>query len=249
MTDIQSQPDHRRINIKKVGVKNITYPITVLDKKKKTQKTVATVNMYVNLPHQFKGTHMSRFIGILNRFHGEINLKNFDLILTEMKSRLQAEAAHIEIEFPYFLRKSHLAASTTVEYKCKMHGSLDRDNDLVLEIQVPISPPSPAQVSSGLPRSLGHWGVAMVRLRFKRFIWIEDLIRIIESVTVHDLSWPAPDTANSPNMLEVESLTKDLGQTLMDNKNLSWFAVTVKNFSEGYNTFASLESATSIYAE
>ncbi|MEA2083844.1 MAG: GTP cyclohydrolase, FolE2/MptA family [Thermodesulfobacteriota bacterium] len=105
MKDIQNQPDDRRINIKKVGIKGISYPISVLDKKKKIQKTVATVNMYVNLPHLFKGTHMSRFIEILNRFHGDINLRSFRLILEEMKTKLKAEAAHIEIEFPYFLKK------------------------------------------------------------------------------------------------------------------------------------------------
>lgn len=106
MKDIQSQPDYRRISIKKVGVKDISYPVTVLDRANKVQKTVARVNMYVNLPHQFKGTHMSRFVEILNDFHGEIKLKSFHRILEEMKDKLQAEAAHIEIEFPYFLKKS-----------------------------------------------------------------------------------------------------------------------------------------------
>ncbi|MCK5232803.1 MAG: GTP cyclohydrolase I FolE2, partial [Desulfobulbaceae bacterium] len=105
MKDIQNQPDDRRINIKKVGVKSISYPISVLDKENKIQRTVATVNMYVNLPHLFKGTHMSRFIEILNRFHGDINLRSFRFILEEMKTKLKAESAHIEIEFPYFLKK------------------------------------------------------------------------------------------------------------------------------------------------
>ncbi|MDP3696339.1 MAG: GTP cyclohydrolase, FolE2/MptA family, partial [Desulfocapsaceae bacterium] len=89
MKDIQSELDHRRINIKKVGVKTISYPITVLDKARKCQHTVATVNMYVNLPHRFMGTHMSRFVEILNRFHGQIDLESFHHILEEMKERLE----------------------------------------------------------------------------------------------------------------------------------------------------------------
>ena len=109
MKDIQNQSDNRRINIKKVGIKNISYPISVLDKEKKLQKTVASVNMYVNLPHHFKGTHMSRFVEILNHFHGDINLQSIQLVLDEMKTKLKAEAAHIEIEFPYFLKKKHLS--------------------------------------------------------------------------------------------------------------------------------------------
>ena len=93
MKDIQSSADSRRIDIRKVGVKTITYPITVLDKANRTQSTIAKVNMYVNLPHQFKGTHMSRFVEILNRFHGDFKLKTYRLILEEMKSRLDAETA------------------------------------------------------------------------------------------------------------------------------------------------------------
>lgn len=241
MKDIQNQPDFRRINIRKVGVKNISYPITVLDKANKTQKSIATVNMYVNLPHQFKGTHMSRFVEILNRFHGEINLTNFHHILTEMKERLQAEEAHFEIVFPYFLKKQHKRSLTKVEYQCKMHGSLKECDDLILEIQVPIFPPLPVQCQASLPKSLGHWGVAMVTLRFKHFIWIEDLIRLIESVTSVNLTEPSTSGEVSYPSLEVEALTKNLGETLQKNPNIRWYAITVKNFSEGCNTFASLE--------
>jgi len=184
MKDIQSQFDHRRINIKKVGVKDISYPITVLDKAKKVQRTVATVNMYVNLPHRFKGTHMSRFIEILNQFHGEIDLNSFHRILEEMKTRLEAEAAHIEIEFPYFLEKNRGEANVAGmgEYACRMHGSFADEYDLALEVTVPISPPMPGQSNEALPRSLGHWGYARVCIRFRHFIWIEDLIQMVEEV-------------------------------------------------------------------
>jgi GTP cyclohydrolase I len=243
MKDIQSLPDSRRINIQKVGVKNISYPLTVLDKQNATQKTVATVNMYVNLPHHFKGTHMSRFIEILNRFRGEINLKNFHLILAEMKEKLQAEAAHMEIDFPYFLKKQQGENHRIAEYRCIMHGSLDTTDDLVLKVQVPIYPPSPSQASHVLPRSLGHWGLATVSVRMQHFIWIEDLIRLIESVTSHKLRWPAC-TDGAPSVtesLEVEGITKALGRSLRDNAAIRWFSLTVKNYSEGCNTFASLE--------
>lgn len=242
MKDIQGQRDYRRINIKKVGVKNISYPVTVLDKARKTQKTVATVNMYVNLPHQFKGTHMSRFVEILNRFHGEINLKSFHRILEEMKVRLQAEAAHMEITFPYFLKNSSGQAQSVGmnEYRCTMHGSLDKTDDLILEIQVPISPPLPAQIGQGLPRSLGHWGRATIRLRFKNFIWIEDIIQLVEEVTSHDLCWPAAE-ACPEYTLSVESITTALGRKLENHPAIAWFSVLVENLSQGYNTFASLE--------
>ncbi|MBU0484770.1 MAG: GTP cyclohydrolase I FolE2 [Proteobacteria bacterium] len=243
MKDIQSQRDHRRINIKKVGVKNISYPITVLDKSKKVQKTVATVNMYVNLPHQFKGTHMSRFIEILNHFHGEINLKSFHLILAEMKTRLQAKAAHMEIEFPYFLKKKSGNPNTVgiCKYQCRMHGSLVEEDDLILEIQVPIAPPAPAQIYHRLPRSLGHWGLADISLRFRHFIWIEDIITMVEEVTSHNLVWPNDNSNSLDSYLSVEKITKALGEKFSGHQDISWFSITVKNFAEGLSTFASLE--------
>jgi GTP cyclohydrolase I len=242
MKDIQNQPDFRKINIKKVGVKNISYPITVLDKENTTQKTVATVNMYVNLPHQFKGTHMSRFVEILNRFHGEINLKNFHNILGEMKNKLQAQAAHMEIEFPYFLKKTNLPASTnTVEYRCRMHGSLQDIDDLVMEIQIPIQPPIPTPTSGILPRSLGNWGVATVALRFMHFIWIEDLIHLIESVTSHNLAWNNTKTPDSQDELTLENMTRSLAKKLRDNQDISWFNVKIENFGQSGSTFAALE--------
>jgi GTP cyclohydrolase IB len=241
MKDIQNLPDDRRIDIRKVGVKNITYPITVRDKSRLLQRTVATVNMYVNLPHHFKGTHMSRFVEILNRFHGQIDLKSFHRILEEMKTRLQAEAAHMEIEFPYFLKRPSAAAPAVriSEYRCRMHGALGDQDDLILTIQVPISPPLPAQQAEGLPRSLGHWGMAEINLRFTRFIWIEDLIGMVEEVTGHHLTWPL--TSSGPGDLSVEKIAKALGRKLTDHPDISWFTVTVENLAEGFNTFATLE--------
>jgi len=238
--DIQNQPDHRRIAIQKVGVKNISYPITVLDKAKKVQHTVATVNMYVNLPHHFKGTHMSRFIEILNRFHGEINLRSFHHILVEMKVKLQAQAAHMEIEFPYFLKKRTNTPNNLGigEYTCRMHGSLTDSDNLTLNVRVPVSPPRPVRIDDGLPRSFGHWGFADICLKFRHFVWLEDLIQMVEEVTSQHLNTPEC----SDSALTVETLTKALGNRLAKHRDISWFSITVENLSEGYSTFASLES-------
>jgi GTP cyclohydrolase I len=242
MKDIQSQPDHRRINIKKVGVKNISYPIRVLDKARNHQSSVATVNMYVNLPHHFKGTHMSRFVEILNRFHGSIDLKSFHTILEEMKKRLQAEDAHIEMEFPYFLKKETGQGRVGInEYTCRMHGSLDQTDDFTLNIQVPIHPPLTSQADDSLPSSLGQWGLADVSFSFKHFIWIEDLIKMIEEVTLHDLDWSDGLGVAAGRTLSVESITRAIGKKLAKNSDIRHFTVTVKNLAVGFNTFATLE--------
>ena len=242
MKDIQSQADHRRINIKKVGVKDIAYPITVLDKARKVQRTVASVNMYVNLPHRFKGTHMSRFIEILNRFHGAVDLESFRQVLEEMKTRLDAQAAHVELEFPYFLQKSGSRDNGIgmVEYDCRMHASLEEEDRLTMEIRVPITSLSAAPAGAGLPRSPGRWGFATIRLRFKYFIWMEDLIQMVEEVISRNRDGRA--TAGSPELpLSVEGISKALGERLASHPDIRWFSIMVENLAEGYSTFASLE--------
>jgi len=232
MKDIQNLRDDRRINIRKVGVKTISYPLTVLDKERRLQQTVATVNMYVNLPHCFKGTHMSRFIEVLNRFHGEINLRNFHLILEEVKQRLDAEAAHMEIVFPYFLQTDPVSGSIGSErYECRMHGFLEEEKDLILEVNVPIIVAGDQQSYGGLPKSMGHWGNVSVSVRFGRFLWIEDLICMVEEALMFYKG--APDS--------VESACRKVGTVLANHPAISWFKVIVENFSAGYSIFATVD--------
>ena len=232
MKDIQSLPDLRRISIRKVGVKNISYPIIVLDKERKTQQTVARVNMYVNLPHRFKGTHMSRFVEILNRFHGKFNLRTFHLVLEEMKDRLEAEAAHLEIAFPYFLHNRPQAPNPGMErYECRLHGSLAERLDLVVEVDVPVAlQPGPTTPGQGAV-SAGIWGLVTVSVRMNRFLWIEDLIALIgEGVA------PPPDPAGP-----VESMCRRVGSVLAASDAFDWYKVVVKNIASGYAAFASSE--------
>ena len=252
MKDIQSQRDHRRINIQKVGVKDITYPVMVLDKAKKLQRTVANFNMFVNLPHRFKGTHMSRFIEILNQFHGEFDIKNLRLILEEMKSRLDAESAHLEIAFPYFVKQkpTHANAIGISEYYCKMHGVLDQEYELVLQINVPITMPLRMQNGEGLPRSPGHWGNAVISIRYRNFIWIEDVIQMAEEVIGQSRlpagekdgeTFSSTEHLSTESLLSVEKIAKALGRKFAANNDISRFSVTVENLSEGYKTFAVLD--------
>jgi len=237
MKDIQNQEDHRRINIKKVGVKTISYPITVLDKARSKQHTIASVNMYVNLPHQFKGTHMSRFVEILNRFHGAIDIAKFRYILEEMKEKLEAEAAHIEMSFAYFLTGKQEDPNTlkSSRYECCMHGSLEAEDDLELRVDVPVALPLTEKTGQGLPRSLGHWGKVVTAVKFRNFIWIEDIITLIEKAIDHERS-------HGKNAMSVESLTRRVAESLEEEAAIKWFSVRVQNLSEGYSTFAAMES-------
>ncbi len=227
MKDIQNLHDSRQIDIRKVGVKNISYPITVLDKSRKTQETVASVNMYVNLPHRFKGTHMSRFIEILNQFHGQFNLETLHLILQEMKKRLEAEAAHFEIAFPYFFKPQYQAtAFQSHRYDCRLHGSLEQQLDLIVEVDVPVL------LSAAKYNTLGGlWGNVSVSVRLGHFVWIEDLILLVEKGAAE----------SDINMDTPEDVCKKISDCFVNDRAFSWYRVVVENIAHGYTTSASIE--------
>src|SRR5215510_14148607 len=142
MHDVQSQDDDRRIPIDKVGVSDLRYPITVLDRDHAVQHTIATLTLSVNLPHQFKGTHMSRFIEILNEHRGEVTIRTLPIILRVLQTRLDAETARIEVAFPYFLEREApvSGARALMDYSCaflaRRRGEKD---DFVLRIDVPVT--------------------------------------------------------------------------------------------------------------
>ncbi|MHB1645200.1 MAG: GTP cyclohydrolase, FolE2/MptA family [bacterium] len=126
LKDVQNSKDKRGIAIDKVGIKNLHYPISVLDKKKSFQHTVADINMYVDLPHYFKGTHMSRFLEVLNEYRGEISIVSFPDILRKIKKVLNAGSASVEIEFPYFIEKTAPVSGkkSLMEYICSYKGTI-----------------------------------------------------------------------------------------------------------------------------
>ncbi len=225
MKDIQNQYDGRRVNIRKVGVKGLSYPIIVLDKAHRTQKTVAAVNMYVNLPHQFKGTHMSRFVEILNRFHDRFTLAAYQRILEEMKIRLDAEAAHLEMSFPYFFAPQGTKGAGLAHYSCRLYGSLAETLDLVVEVAVPV----PAGASRPECSASTLWGQATVAVRMLHFLWIEDLIALVEEALTR---CPQEYTAT------VEGGSAAIARALEAAGAFSWYKVLVKNLANGYASLA-----------
>ncbi len=238
MKDIQNQHDSRRINIRKVGVKEVRYPVIVLDKAHRAQKTVATVNMYVNLPHQFKGTHMSRFVEILNGFHDRFTLSAYQRIMEEMKTRLDAEAAHLEMRFPYFFSPGKSEKAPLARYSCRLYGTLATELDLVVEVEVPVSAVSAASVDcavcagscAGAASAL--WGFATVAVRMRRLLWIEDLIDLIEGALASNSVSSCPP---------VEQACAVIAAALEESDALTWYKVVVKNPANGYARFAARE--------
>jgi GTP cyclohydrolase I len=252
MEDIQNHKDHRNIDIDQVGVKGIRYPITVLDKDMREQQTVAEINMYVSLPRYYKGTHMSRFVEILNEYSRRICLRNISKILEDMKERLDAESAHIELTFPYFIKKCAPVTGLEglMEYFCTMKGALTSTTDLVLVIRVPVCTLCPCSKEISDFGAHNQRGEVRLQVRFKKFVWIEDLIRIIESSASCDVfsvlkreDEKCVTEKAYMNPRFVEDVVRDVSVKLSGDPNITWFAVECENFESihNHNAYAYVE--------
>jgi GTP cyclohydrolase IB len=252
MPDMQKSRDTRRIAIDKVGVKDISYPIVVMDKNRSFQQTVARVNMYVDLPHHFKGTHMSRFIEILDSYREKIALDKMETILERMKEKLGASSAHLEIEFPYFIEKKApvSGAKGLMEYTCTFNASLGPEFDFILGVKVPVTSLCPC--SKELARFGAHnqRSVMTVRVRYRNFIWIEDLIEIVEScgsspvysmLKREDEKFVTEQAYENPRF--VEDMVREATQKLNAMDNITWFAMEAENYESihKHSAYASIE--------
>lgn len=245
MVDIQSQKDDRNIDIQKVGVKGIKYPIIVLDKLNGTQHVNATVNMYVDLPHHFKGTHMSRFIEILNDHRGQINIKTFQQILEEMREKLDAESAHMEIEFPYFIEKEApvSGAKSLMEYQCGFFGqSNGRKNDFLVGITVPVTTVCPCSKEISKVGAHNQRSIVKLKLKFKKFFWIEDIIKLVEdsaSSEVYSLlkrpdeKYVTEKAFGKP--MFVEDVVRSVAEKLNETDNIISYRVEAENIESIHN--------------
>jgi len=246
MKDIQKQRDDRNISINKVGIKNIRYPITVLDRKNNIQNTVAIINMYVDLPHDSKGTHMSRFVEMLHAFRPEVSLKSFSVILEQMKTDLNAASSHIEVAFPYFIKKEAPVSKSPglMDYSCRLIGSSDPEGklDLISEVVVPISSVCPCSKEISDGGAHNQRGEVRLSTRFKKFIWIEDMITLVEGAASCDVysvlkrvdeKWVTEKAFNNPKF--VEDIVRDIAKALIRDDNITWFSVSVENFESIHN--------------
>jgi GTP cyclohydrolase I len=246
MIDTQNQPDFRKIPIDKVGIKGLKYPVTVMDKTKGIQSTVAEICMYVDLPHQCKGTHMSRFVEILHSSRTQVSLESLTTILEDMKKILGAESSHIEITFPYFIEKMSpcVGAKGFMDYTCTIFGSSDvNDNtDIVLKVAVPVTSVCPCSKEISDGGAHNQRGEVLVNTRFKKLIWIENIVEIVEGSASCDIfsvlkredeKFVTEKAYNNPKF--VEDIARDVAKALMEDENITWFSVSVENFESIHN--------------
>jgi GTP cyclohydrolase IB len=246
MIDIQNQPDYRKIPIDKVGIKGLKYPVKVLDKTTGLQSTVAEISMYVDLPHQCKGTHMSRFVEILHLFRTKVSLESLTNILEDMKEILGAESSHIEITFPYFIEKKSPVTGVKglMDYTCSIFGAsnTNNDTDIVLKVAVPVTSVCPCSKEISDCGAHNQRGEVLVSTRFEKFIWIEDIVNLVETSASCDIfsvlkredeKYVTENAYNNPKF--VEDIVRDVAKLIMDDTNITWFSVSAENFESIHN--------------
>ena len=245
MIDIQNLKDERNINIKNVGVKGLKYPIVVLDRAHGTQPVNATINMYVSLLHNFKGTHMSRFVEVLNDIREQVNIRTFHSILEKIRTKLHAESAHIEIEFPYFIEKTapRSGAKSLMEYRCRFLGTNDGGRmDFVVGMVVPVTTVCPCSREISRVGAHNQRSIVTVKVRFRKFFWIEDVIRLIEesaSGEVYSLLKRIDEKyvteKGYENPMFVEDVVRNVAERISRDANFTWYRVEAENFESIHN--------------
>ncbi len=243
LKDVQSEPDFRKISINKVGVKDIRYPVVVMDRDAGRQHTVAKVNMYVNLPHHFRGTHMSRFIEVLNKHRNGIDTRNVRQILHDMEQQLDAEKAYFEIEFPYFITKAAPVSGekAKMEYTCRLLAVSDEDCYL-LEVRVPVLSLCPCSKEISDHGAHNQRSIITVQIKARDRIWIEDLIALAESSASSDIysilkreDEKYITEKSYENPMFVEDIVRSAAEKLIKTEGILWFSVESENMESIHN--------------
>ena len=245
MKDIQNSPDTRGIPIDQVGITNLCYPISVMDQDGKLVPTVAHISMSVHLPHHFKGTHMSRFLEVLAKHQGEITTRSLPAILHDLKQRLDAESAHIEVTFPHFIEKTAPVSGAKAKVACDCAFAVSgngKKNDVTLRVVVPVKTlcPCSKEISDyGAHNQRGHVTIEVEPRMSKRgwaWIWIEELVEIAEksaSAPVYALL-KRPDERHVTmqaynNPVFVEDLVRNVALLLKKDPRVTAFTVQAVN--------------------
>ncbi len=243
--DVQRSADNRQLAIDRVGIKSIRHPVRIGDKSGGIQHTIAMFNMYVQLPHDFKGTHMSRFVEILNSHEREISVESFETILREMVDRLEAQAGRIEMSFPYFVNKAApiSGVQSLLDYDVMFVGTIENGRyTFTMKVQVPVTSlcPCSKEISEyGAHNQRSH---VTVTARTRGFVWIEDIVRVCEEQASCELYGllKRPDEKfvterayDNPKF--VEDMVRDVAAALNLDDRIEAYEVESENFESIHN--------------
>jgi GTP cyclohydrolase I len=242
--DVQARADTRALPINRVGIKDITHPVRVKDRSVGEQHTIATFNMYVSLPHKFKGTHMSRFVEIL---HGEreISVESFRAMLASMTSRLEADTGHIEMSFPFFVMKKAPVSGveSLMDYRASLIGEhRNGSTELWVRVTVPVTSLCPCSKNISDYGAHNQRSHVTIAAKLSRHMWIEELIEIAESEASCELygilkrpdeKYVTERAYDNPKF--VEDLVRDVAMRLNQDERVAAYVVEAENFESIHN--------------
>ncbi|ERF60915.1 type I GTP cyclohydrolase folE2 [Treponema socranskii subsp. socranskii VPI DR56BR1116 = ATCC 35536] len=248
LRDIQSEKDTRGVPLQKVGVKGLHYPVTVRDKINKTQNTTATVDLFVDLPADCKGTHMSRFIEVFHKYRFDISMHRFFDMLDEIRSTLCAARAYGTVSFPFFIEKSAPVTGTKsmMSYMCAYEGSVGKtERDFFISVSVPVATLCPCSKAISDYGAHNQRGTVRVKLLYSDFFWIEDVIAVIENASSgglyaalkrRDEKWVTEHAYDNPRFAEdIVRETYLALRSFQISKPFAWFSVEAENYESIHN--------------
>jgi len=253
--DVQSGRDHRELRIDKVGVRGLRFPIQIRDKAHSHQNTIATIEMCVDLPKEFKGTHMSRFIEVLNAHGSIVHVENIEDILHAMQAKLHADTAHLEMEFPFFLTKKApvTGMAGVMDYTARFAASAcGKEMDFVLTVIVGVTTLCPCSKAISKHGAHNQRGNVTVSIRSNKVVWIEDLIALVEASASSELysllkrqDEKAVTERAYENPVFVEDLVRNVALKLNAHADVTWYRVEAENYESihNHNAYACIEKS------
>ncbi len=245
IADVQNLADTRQIAINRVGIKSIRHPVRVLDRSGGVQHTVAVFNMYVNLPHNFKGTHMSRFVEVLNTNEREISVENFPAMLHKMAEKLEAETGHIEMSFPYFINKSAPVSGvqSLMDYDVTLIGEIcGGEIASTVKVVVPVTSLCPCSKKISERGAHNQRSHVTVTARINKLVWIEEIVQLVEEVASCELygllkrpdeKYVTERAYDNPKF--VEDMVRDVAARLNAEPRIYHYVVESENFESIHN--------------
>lgn len=259
MEDVHARPDDRGLPIDQVGIRNLRYPVVLLDRDRGKQQTVADIEVSVNLPHNFKGTHMSRFVEILDEHCGEFTMHTLPSVLRRLKERLDAESARVFASFPYFMERVApvSGARSQLDYRCSFVAEVNgHKEDFVLGVVVPVTTVCPCSKEISDYGAHNQRGTIDVQLRTvsrtddQDIVWIEEVVEWAEasgSAPVYPLLKRVDERYVTmqayDNPVFVEDVVRNVAERLMSDPRIAWFKVEALNNESIHNhdAFARIE--------
>jgi len=252
LPDMQGTRDERNIAIDRVGVKKVSYPIRVLDRANLIQHSIGSFTLTVDLPRHFKGTHMSRFLEVLNEHQGEVSVNSIPGILDELRIKLHAETSHLDVDFTYFISKPAPVTGKVgmMGFDCRFEAAGGSKNDFVIQIVIPVATLCPCSKEISKYGAHNQRGYVTVRLRANAHLWLEEIIDMVEKSSSSPL-YPVLKRPDEKFVTEhayensrfVEDMIREVALAFDAEDRIDWYSVEVENHESihAHNAWAFIE--------